>query len=141
MEHMPDPDIKLGLSINRLMREVLIGQGLTYGDASACVDSFAHAFDAQVGTQWLEVNGSTEWRLSYDGRSTSQGPTMPPLSQGEATRLLAEMLDLDGEITTWAEYLEEESDDTELRTRMHVLVQASNLLIEYIQSRAKEQTT
>jgi len=58
----------LGLSINTLMREVLIEQGIPFAQANAIVNRFATAFDALTGTQWVEINGTTEWKLSFDGR-------------------------------------------------------------------------
>jgi len=71
---------KLGLSINTLMREVLIGQGLSYDHACRAVDAFGRAFDALTGTEWLEVNGTTEWHLTFDGREQ-------PMSEDQRKRL------------------------------------------------------
>lgn len=60
---------KLGLNVNALMREVLVTHGVAYAEASVIVNEFAAAFDALTGTEWLEVNGTTEWKLTFDARA------------------------------------------------------------------------
>jgi hypothetical protein len=62
----------MGLSINKLMREVMIQHGLSHAEASEITHEFAAAFEALTGTEWLEVNGNSEWRLTEWSRKARE---------------------------------------------------------------------
>lgn len=67
---------KLGLNINMLMRESMIGEGIPYDLAAKAANRFATAFDNLTGTEWVEINGTTEWKKSFDCRPTEAPMTV-----------------------------------------------------------------